>query len=207
MSEKSQRETNNIREKSFNKMADIIDNCQEISKLLNLEYVEIPNIVITYNNKIVFLKQEFEKMGIDFYNSQNCESRFIIEFKLQSLITFAENYIASYLSVLSISKKQLDDFVDSYKKPSFFDKVFKSVKYAPKTSLLTPEQKHDAIYFFKKYIEYNNAIYSFSLKDNMNEAISFYRDFAIENGVSDKDFDTRVKKIHCELSLLGYDNF
>lgn len=212
MSEKSEREKaitfTNIRESYFDKMVNIIENCDELSKLYNLKQERIPNIIITYNNKIIALEKEFKKAGIDFYDNTECESRFIIEFQLQSLIISAFNYINYYISELSVSETQANEFINSFKRPSFFERTFKGAKYAPKTSLLTPKQKQKAISFLKKYVECNNAIYSFSLKDNMEEAISLYRNCAVANGfVSDKAFNTRIEKIHSELKLLGYDNF
>lgn len=212
MSEKSERERSttfsNIRELSFDKMVDVIDNCNELARLHGLKQERIPNIIITYNNKIIALEKEFKKAGIDFYDNTECESRFIIEFQLQSLIISAFYYINSYMSALAVSENQANEFVDSFKKPSFFEKAFKGAQYAPKTSLLTPEQKQSAISFLKKYVECDNTLYTFSLKDNMEKSISFYRDYVVtQGGVSDKDFNTRVEKIHSELKLLGYDNF
>lgn len=212
MSEKSERERSttfsNIRELSFDKMVEVIDNCNELAKLHGLNQARIPNIIITYNNKIIALEKEFKKAGIDFYDNTECESRFIIEFQLQSLIISAFNYINYYISELSVSETQANEFINSFKKPSFFERTFKGAKYAPKTSLLTPEQKQSAISFLKKYVECNDVLYTFSLKDNMEKSISFYRNYVVaQGGVADKDFNTRVEKIHSELKLLGYDNF
>lgn len=202
MSEKNERK----QEKAiaFKEMAELIENCHELSKLHHLKQVEIPNIIITYNNKILLLAHEFKKIGINFYDVTQCESSSIIDFQLLSIITAATHYIESYVSSLSVSKEQTDEYVASYKKPSLFKRIFKGATYAPKKSFITDQRKQDAMSFMKKYKTCNDAIYNFRLTD-MATAISFYRKYAASNGVSDKDLDARVEKIHAELSLLGCD--
>lgn len=202
MSEKNERK----QEKAiaFKEMTELIENCHELSKLHHLKHEEIPNIIITYNNKMLLLSQEFKKVGINFYNVKQCESNSIIDFQLLSIIAAATHYIESYVSSLSVSKEQADEYVASHKKPSLFKKIFKGATYAPQKSFLTDQKKQDAMSFMKKYKACNDAIYNFSKKD-MATAISFYRKYAASNGVSDKDLDARVEKIHAELSLLGCD--
>ena len=200
MSERNERERKKA--VTFNKMAEIIENCHDLLNLHHLKYGAISNIVITYSNKLLFLEHEFRSAGINFYE---CESYFVIDFQLQSIVTAAAGYLNSFISALSVSKEQADEFVASYKKPSFFKKFFTGATYAPKKSFLTPKQKQNAMLCLKKYMECNEAIYNFNLK-NMDMTIEFYKNFAVNNGVSEKAFNARVEKIYSELSLLGYDS-
>lgn len=206
MSEQSQREKEltfkEIREKWNSEIVTTIENCKKLSKMVGMPFTDIPNIIITYNNKLVALEKQFSKVGIDFYDSVNCESRFVIQFELQGIIISAQNCISSYISSLTISKEQYDDFVNSFKKPSLFDQVFKGKKYAPKTSLLTPEQKSNAKSFMDKYIELNDYIQNFSVKDNIAEALQLYKVFALATGVAYSDLEKRFEKIAYEVSLI-----
>ena len=206
MSEQSQREKDftfkQIREEWNSEIVTTIENCKKLSKMVDMPFTDMPNIMITYNNKLVSLEKQFLKAGIDFYNSLHCESRFVIQFELQGIIISAQNCISSYVSSLTISKEQYDDFVNSFKKPSLFDQVFKGKKYAPKNSLLTPEQKADAKSFMNKYIELNDYIQNFSVKDNIAEALQLYKVFALANGVTDSDLEKRFEKIAYEISLI-----
>lgn len=206
MSEQSQQEKEltfkEIREKWNSEIVTTIENCKKLSKMVGMPFTDIPNIIITYNNKLVALEKQFSKVGIDFYDSLNCESRFVIQFELQGIIISAQNCISSYISSLTISKEQYDDFVNSFKKPSLFDQVFKGKQYAPKTSLLTPEQKNNAKSFMDKYIELNDYIQNFSVKDNIAEALQLYKVFALANGVTDSDLEKRFEKIAYEISLI-----
>lgn len=153
MSEQSEREKEitfkQIREEWNSEITTTIENCKKLSEMVGMPLTDMPNIIITYNNKIVTLEKQFSKAGIDFFDSLHCESRFVIQFELQGIIISAQNCISSYISSLTISKDQYDDFVNSFKKPSLFDQVFKGKKYTPKTSLLTPEQKANGKIFYE----------------------------------------------------------
>lgn len=138
MSEESKREKEitfqRIREEANGKMAASIENCNIISKCLGLGEISLPNIIITYNNKIIEIEKEFTKAGIDFYDRLQCESRFIIEQKLQALIIKANDCLLKYLSTLQISKEQMEEFVASYKKPSFLKRLLKKQHISPSSA-------------------------------------------------------------------------
>lgn len=208
MSEESKREKEitfqRIREEANGKMLESIENCNILSKMLGLGEISLPNIIVTYNNKIIALEKEFTKVGIDFYDRLQCESRFIIEQRLQALILKSNECLSRFTSTLSIPKEQFEEFYASYKKPTFFEKTFKGVKYQPKKAILTPEQKKKAISFLHNFEECNRRIEEFSIKNDMIEAILFGRILSIMNGVS--DFDERIQKIDSELQSLGYNS-
>lgn len=208
MSDESKREKEitfqRIREESNGKMLEAIENCNIISKMLGLGEFSLPNIMVTYNNKIIALEKEFAEAGIDFYDRFQCESRFIIEQRLQALILKSNECISRFTSTLSIPKEQLKEFFDSYKKPTFFEKTFKGVKYQPKKAVLTPEQKKRAISCLRDFEECNQRIEEFSIKNDIIEAILFGRILSTINGVS--DFDERIQKIDSELQRLGYNS-
>lgn len=208
MSEESKREKEitfkRIREESSGKMLESIENCNILSKMLGLGEISLPNIIITYNNKIIAIEKEFNNAGIDFYDRFQCESRFIIEQRLQSLILDATNCLTKFIATLNISKEQVEEFVMSYKKPSFFAKTFKRAKYEPKNCILTPVQKEIAMIYLKTFKSYNDLIESFTIKDDMIEAILFGRILSTANGFT--NFDERIPKIDSELQMLGYNS-
>lgn len=206
MSEESIRERQEtfkrIREQANGDMCEVIKNCNIISRNLGLGKCEIPNIIIAYNNKIIELEKEFNKAGIDFYDRTQCESRFIIENILQALILTAKSYIDKYIAATSVSESQVQEFMDSWKKPSTFDKIFKGSKFEPKRSILTPEQIKTSRECIANYIKCYDKMYDFTIQNNIVEAILFYRVLAMARGVS--DFDSRIDTIDMELRKLGY---
>lgn len=206
MSEESIREKEEtfkrIRGQVNKDMCEVIKNCSIISSTLGLGKCELPNIIIAYNNKIIELEKEFNKAGIDFYDRTQCESRFIIENKLQSLILTARLSIKKYFITVNVSESQLQEFVDSWKKPSTFDKIFKGAKFEPKRSILTPEQVETSKECISNYMSCYDKMYDFTIQDNIVEAILFYRVLAMARGVS--DFDSRIDTIDLELKKLGY---
>lgn len=208
MSEESKREREitfkRIREKANGKMSDSIVNCNILAKSLGLGEINIPNIIITYNNKIIAIEKEFNKAGIDFYDRFQCESRFIIEQRLQAYILNATNCLTKFTTLLNISKEQVDEFVASYKKPTFIEKTFKGAKYEPKKDLLTLEQKEKARIYLSSFKSYDKFIQNFTIKDDMIEAILFGRILSTTNGIT--NFDERLSKIDSELQKLGYNS-
>lgn len=206
MSDESKREKEltfkRIREEANEKMSQAIQDCNKLSMCLGEGELSLPNIIITYNNKIIALEKEFTKAGIDFYDRFQCESRFILEQRLQAVILNANSCIATLFSTLSVSKEQINEYVESYKKPTFFEKTFKGVKYQPKKSVLTPEQKVTVQSCIRNYTKYNHKIENFSIEEDMIEAILFARILSTVNGIT--DFDERIAKIDTELQQLGY---
>ena len=196
-----------LREQVNGDMCEVIKNCGIISRnygLGKLDRDEMPNIIIAYNNKIIELEREFKKAGIDFFDRTECESRFIIENKLQALILKGNSCIKQFLAAVNVSEAQAQEFADSWKKPSTFDKIFKGAKFEPKHSILTPEQIATAKQCISAYVDYSNQLYNFTIQDNIVEAILFYRFLSIARGVT--DFDSRIDTIDAELQKLGYSN-
>jgi len=208
MSEESIKEReitfNRIREQANGAMCEAIKNCNIISRNLGLGNCDLPNIIIAYNNKIIELEKEFTKVGIDFYDRTQCESRFIIENKLQSLIIIGNSFIQKYIANLHVPEEQAKDFIDSWKKPSTFEKVFKKAKFEPKHSILTKEQIELSKVLTSNFMNCYNKIYDFTIQDNMVESILLYKVLATARGL--EDFDSRIDTIDKELLKLGYSN-
>ena len=206
MSESSTRQKqetfNNIRNDVIPEMAKIIRRCNLIEKKLSLPKHNIPNVIVAYNNKIIEIEKEFSKAGIDFYDPIKCKTRFIIENQLQSYILLAKYALNKYISIINISKEQLDAFVNSYKKPSLFAKVFKKAKYHPKKSVLNPQELLDAKLCIEECKKYYEAIYSFTLKDSIVDAILYYSILLKLNG-TDIEYEF-VSSIDNELKTMGY---
>lgn len=193
-----------IREEVNSDMCKVIENCGIISRKLQLGYYDLPNIIIAYNNKIIELEREFKKVGIDFFDRTECECRFIIENKLQALILTGKTCLDKYIAAIDVSEQQVTDFVNSWKKPSTFDKIFKGAKFEPKRSLYTPEQIATAKENISNYIDCYDKLYNFTIQNDIVEAILFYRFLAMARGVT--DFDSRIDTIDLELQKLGYSN-
>lgn len=193
-----------IREQSTGDMSEAIKNLGIIARNFGLEKNELPNIIIAYHNKIIELEKQFDKAGIDFFDRTKCECRFIIENKLQSLILSGKACLDGYLAAVKVSETQAQEFVDSWKKPSTFDKVFKGAKFEPKRSILTPEQIEKTKESISAYMDCYNKLYEFTIQDSIVEAILFYRILAMARGVA--DFDSRIDTIDSELQKLGYSN-
>ena len=193
-----------IREQANGDMYEVIKNCNTISKTLGLGNCDLPNIVIAYNNKIIELEKEFTNVGIDFYDRTQCESRFIIENKLQSLIIIGNSFIQEYINTLHVSEEQSKEFIDSWKRPSTFEKLFKKAKFEPKRSILTKEQIERSQILKSNFMNCYDKLYDFTIQDNMVEAILLYKVLTTARGV--EDFDSRIDTIDKELQKLGYTN-
>lgn len=191
-----------IREDISPKLTETIQNCYTLRKYLGLPDEEIPNIVVLYNNKIIEIEKEFNKAKIDFYDREKCEARFIIENRLQGAILTAKDALSNYISVFNISKQQLEDFLNSYKKPSLFERIFKGEKYEPKESLFTPQQIEKSKEYFNIYMNCYNKVRYFSIKNDIIESILYYRILAAQLHV--QNFDSRIDKIDYEIQRLGY---
>ena len=208
MSEYSKKERehtfNVIREFTNPKMCETIENCHKITRCLGLPKQNIPNIIVAYNNRILELEKEFNKVGIDFYDNKECETRFIIENRMQGSILLGKEALTKYFVNLKVSKEQAKDFVDSYKHPTKFQKVFKKAKYEPKKSILNFEQKKNSTQYLKEYITHYNKVANFSIQNDIIEAILFYRILVMRIG--EQNFDSRIDTIDSELKKLGYNS-
>lgn len=159
-----------IREDASVQMAETIENCNAIAYLLGLGELSLPNIIDTYASKIVALEEEFTKSDIDFYDRFQCESRFILEQRLQALILKAKEYLSSFVSTCDNS------------------------------SSLTYAQKKKAMFDIVNFRKCNRKIENFSIKQDMIEAILFSKILSTANGFSDFDerilkIDTELQKL------------
>lgn len=159
-----------IREDASVQMAETIENCNAIAYLLGLGELSLPNIIDTYASKIVALEEEFTKSDIDFYDRFQCESRFILEQRLQALILKAKEYLSSFVSTCDNS------------------------------SSLTYAQKKKAMFDIVNFRKCNRKIENFSIKQDMIEAILFGKILSTANGFSDFDerilkIDTELQKL------------
>lgn len=193
---------NRLRNDASNSIFKAIQNCNDINRSLNMPIEKIPDITTAYNNKIIELEKEFTKVGIDFYDREKCETRFIIENRLQASILLGTTALENYLSHLSVTPQQIEDFIKSYKKPSAFSKIIIGAKYKPKTSILTDKQKRKSRISLRQYLNHCNEIYNYTISDNIVESILFYKTLA--NKLGTQGFDDRIETIDTELQKLGY---
>ena len=172
----------------ISKQSQIISSVQELGKSLNLGY-DLNNIYITMNNKIVELKNEFERAGISIY-SQKVENygsinpdfittSFIGKAIIFDLIDYADKGIEQ-LGKYSETMKQI-----SYEKTQksralviaspvkkFFAKIrsfFKPSKEKP--CKLTQEEIEKLEKYLSDYREIDNKLFEYNLKDNLVSSI------------------------------------
>lgn len=206
MSERSNRE----REAFFNKISQecnqsinvAIEECSRVSKSLGLDQLDIPHIATYYNNKMIFLEKDFANAGINFFDDKECACYVIIERNFNILLVKSVECLYNYAKILNISKEQVAEYINSFKKPGFFDMVFKGAKYSPKKSILTDKQINDSKLCIKEYISYCNQIYDFSIPDDIVEVFKQYYVYSAINGK--KISDEFVSKIDIEIQKLGY---
>lgn len=159
-----------IREDSSIQMAKTIENCNTIANLFGFGELALPNIIDTYDRKIAAIEEEFTKSGIDFYDRFQCESRFILEQRLQALILKAKEHLNTFVSICDNS------------------------------SSLTYVQKKKAIFCIVDFKKCNRKIEEFSIRQDMIESILFGKVLSMTNGFSDFDerilkIDTELQKL------------
>lgn len=206
MSERSNRERkaffDKISQECNQSINTTIEECSSISKSLGLGQLDIPHIATYYNNKMISLEKDFANAGINFFDDRECACYVIIQRNFDILLAKSAACLNNYAKILSISKEQVEEYINSFKKPGFFDMVFKGAKYSPKKSILNDKQINDSKLCIKEYISYCNQIYDFSISDDIVEAFKQYYIFSTINGK--KISDEFVSKIDTEIQKLGY---
>ena len=192
-----------IRDDALGKMNTVIANCNTILKELALPKKDIPNIITAYNNRILIIEKEFKKAGIDYYDREQCETRFIIENRMQATILFGKDAISKYLAILSnISKEQKKDFINIakniHKKPKAVKKAMKNRQHP----LLSNEQIDNSNKALQEYLDCYDKVADFSITNDIIEAILFYKVLASTRCI--ENFDSRIDSINDELIKLGY---
>ena len=179
-----------------------IDNCSKLAKYFGLGQPNLPNIAIYCYNKLISLEKEFKNFGINFFDHQNCACFIIIARNFRIMLAKSDYILKNYSKILTVSKEQVKEYVDSFKKPSFFDAIFKGAKYSPRKSILTDKQIHDSKICIKEYLSYCDQIYDFSIPDGIVESFKRYYAYSILSGK--KVSDNFVSKLVSEVQKLGY---
>lgn len=206
MSERSKREKeaflNKISQECNESVTNAIEECFNLSKSLGLGKPNIPNITIYYHNKLISLEKDFANASIDFFDDRECACYIIIRRNFDMLLIQSIAYLNNYANILKISKEQIVEYIDSFKKPRFFDMVFKGSKYSPKKSILTDKQISDSKLCIKKYVSYCNQIDNFSIPDDI---VKVFKQYYIYSTISGKKIsDEFVSRIDTEIQKLGY---
>lgn len=196
---------NRIREDAQGKMCKVIGDCTTIMKTLALPKKDIPNIITAYNNRILVIEREFKAAGIDFYDREQCETRFIIEQYMEGAILLSKNSLSKYFYILSaISDKQKKDFLYISKK---LNKSSAAVRKAMKNRqhpLLTNDQMDESNKALNEYLDFYDRVADFTISNDIVEAILFYKVLAYQMGVY--NFNDRIDSIDAELQKLGYES-
>ena len=193
-----------LRDKTIPEMETVIENCLETRRILALSEIDIPNIVLAYNNKMILLNKDFEIANIDFFDNKTCETHYAIENYLQSLILIGKSALSRYFdSIRSITLEQAQDFVDSYKKPSTMEKFLKKKKYEPKKCILNENQAHETSEGLKNYYDAYKKLAYFTIQDDIIGAILVYKALSYGNG---RDISDRIETIDKEIQQLGYES-
>ena len=195
----------NIRENAIGKMNEVINNCYKIMNTLSISKRDIPNIIVAYNNRILLVEKEFKKAGIEFYDRETCETRFIIENYMQGLILLGKNALSRYIYDIShIPKKNKKDFIKVSKKAKKSHNFLKRFMKNRKHPLLSNEQLDDANNALDEYLDYYNKVADFTISNDIIQAILFYKILANTRSIT--DFDNRIDKVDSELYQLGYES-
>lgn len=186
--------------KSIEDMWDTIDNCNTILNKLGFRTIELPNIIISYGEKYLEIAEQFENAGVDFY-AQQCESRYIIENKLQSQILIGKHEISRFLTSIKIAKIQMENYRKMYLKPAICVEGEKTQEY--RNYILEMPQLIESKQHLEDYKKANEYIKKFDIQEEIIGAILYYRGLALTNGVL--NFDDRIDKLDEELIKLGYE--
>ena len=184
---------------SIENMWDIIARCNYTLNSIGFNDAKIPNIIVSYGDKYLEIAEKFEKANIDFY-AQNCESRYIIENKLQAKILKGEDYLSKFEVYLNVSKQIIEQEISRNKRLRIEEN--KNQAKPLKEDIRTIPQIITAKKYLEDLIEVDKYIRKFDIQEEMIGAILYYRTLALTNGVL--DFDDRIEKIDEELIKLGY---
>lgn len=184
---------------SIENMWDIITRCNHTLNSIGFNDAKIPNIIVSYGDKYLEIAEKFEKANIDFY-AQNCESRYIIENKLQAKILKGEDYLSKFEVYLNVSKQIIEQEISRNKRLRIEEN--KNQAKPLKEDIRTIPQIITAKKYLEDLIEVDKYIRKFDIQEEMIGAILYYRTLALTNGVL--DFDDRIEKIDEELIKLGY---
>lgn len=206
MSERSNRERkvffDKISQECNQSINTTIEKCSKVSKSLGLGQLDVPHIATYYHNKMISLEKDFANAGINFFDDTDCACYTIITRNFDILLTKSVESLNNYAKILDVSKEQIEEYINSFKKPGFFDKIIKGEKYSPKKSILTDKQIHDSELCIKEYISYCEQIYNFSIPNDIVEAFKYYYIYSTINGKEISD--EFVSKIDTEIQMLGY---
>lgn len=193
----------------YTKLGKLIESVFDVEKYVVLDKsVDVPNIGITVNNKIVSLFHEFEKKGVSFFSEINsddtvekpCIGQIVLE-HLMSLGYYSLDYINDYAAALNEIHECLLKSVDEYNHTSMFNKLFnKNRKGIP---INIPYNIREVIALKKSYNECNDKVFNYKIEEDLTQTIFEY--FLI-NGFPE-DFDNILnEKIIPDLEKLGLED-
>ena len=184
-------------------MVQIINDCHNQRRMLGLPEAKVKNIITAYNNLIIELEKTFAKAGIDFFDNLECETHFALDNYLLLSITAATRALTKHNIILStVTKKQATEYVDSYRRPSTFQKVVMGKRYEPMDNILSDKQQKEVSDNIKAYVYFYDKVAYFSIEENIVAAILTYAVLSGGNGIN--IFPERIQKIDAELQKLGY---
>lgn len=166
---------------------EIIDRINSIIRLLknnSLDYISIPNIGITYNNKLIEIIHIYKRNGVDVSNSSLI---LVISRYLQEILEEALKCIDSYAKVI---EKRTDNYDFNKQAISIVDEAEK---------------------FLKVYRELDQKIFDFSIERDIVLAvqsdIEFFKKVGNDGGYDLYQNDSGViDSYNSELSTLGFTN-
>lgn len=184
---------------SIENMWDIIQRCNNTLNSIGFNDAKIPNIIMSYGDKYLEIAEKFEKANIDFY-AQDCESRYIIENKLQAKVLKGKDDLSKFEVYLNVSKQRIEQEIRKNKRLRIEENG--NHQKAIKEDIRTIPQIITAKKYLEDLIKVDQYIREFDIQEEMIGAILYYRTLALTNGVL--NFDDRIEKIDEELIKLGY---
>ena len=203
----------------YDKMGEIISNQSKLIAQIGKmsQYVDInkniPNIGITFNNKLVELSQIFKEAGISMFAVPNEKNDFVgsnmvgdaIIGDMISRVSKATQILSEYDSTISKVTNQKMERVKSLEKIGPIKKLFWRIRgfFVPSTvSNLTSyseEEIGEINSYLSKYEEIDESLYKYNLKDDVVQSLvdfinnSQYHDFSIPGLLEEEIIPTLIK--------------
>jgi len=165
-------------------VSDLLEKIKKLEKYVALN-IDLPNIGVTLNNKMIELQREFEKAGISMY-SRKVEDKATLK---QSVITTslvgdsvisqlieginkAIDDLQNYYKIIALASNRKIEEAKALKEMTRLDKFLAKIKdifFTQKkdTSLCTQEEKKMLHFYLSKYKEKDNEIWNYNLRDNI----------------------------------------
>lgn len=159
---------------------------QEAGKYLNID-TNLPNIGITFNNKLIELSQQFKEAGISMFVEFNEEYDYIdtsfvgdgiinyMTSKLQKGLEALEDYNNKAMEVANKKEKEVTAFNNLKPIKKLFLRIRSVFSNKPMLSLACSQQEAEEIkVLLSKYRELNEELYNYNLESDIVQTMVYH---------------------------------